>query len=150
MKQESKTAAVCPSTKTTHGGGSRDGVRERVAVQCDSNTDDKPKPSSTDASVQRFFAESWVAANGVVWSWIKSKAKEYAKNRRPFSMQQLLSMARYSGEVEHSDQDPDFKVNNTSIPALSRLLDEQCPEVEPFHEKRRSKCDWSFTSEGKQ
>lgn len=90
-------------------------------------------------STVRQRALDWIRLNPEAWLRFKGHALHEAAHGRRVSVQWLLEDCRKYDRV-NSAGDP-VKVNNSFAPIFARQLVEECPEVRPFIEMRRSVYD---------
>mgnify|MGYP001748199042 CR=1 FL=1 len=84
-------------------------------------------------------ALAWVEDNPTAWAHVEREALSRASKGTRVSPQELFEHVR-----RHDFMDADgghVMVNNTLIPALSRILMARHPELSPFIERRASACD---------
>lgn len=98
--------------------------------------------SSIEAALIRSEAEQWIAANRDAWDAMVSIAKREAQAERRFSVRWLADNIRLKEYV--SLDGSTTTVTNNLLPALARLMVEQCPSLRKSIEMRRASCDSAF------
>lgn len=132
MGGRNKKARIANDLGGRHGDPGCEGARESAHE----NT------TTRDASAQRREAELWRRRNPDAWQHFVNLAVNEAANERKFSMQFLMEDVRRKSFVDEIGLPSG--INNTIRPALTRLLIEEHPEVEPYVETRRATCDRAF------
>lgn len=96
----------------------------------------------SDAQIQRERAADWIRENPDAWAWIVGEAVKEARAERRFSPRYLAESLRSKDFV--SVDGSASTINNNLTPSLARHLIDQHPEVAPWLELRKSKCDSAF------
>lgn len=96
----------------------------------------------SDAQIERERAADWIRENPDAWAWIVGEAVKEARAERRFSPRYLAESLRSKDFV--SADGSSSTVSNNLTPSLARHLVEQHPEVKPWMELRRSRCDDAF------
>ena len=89
------------------------------------------------------YAEAWrdeSEENRRAYDWFVKRAKSYAAQGHFFGMKDLAEEYRWH-VWQTADKQGGFKLNNSIVTPLSRLILQDAPEVEPWMVTRKAKCD---------
>lgn len=91
-------------------------------------------------------AEQWRRDNPEAWAYIVTRACEYAKEGRPFTMQGLIESVRSKAFVDRHGNDT--KTNNDFAAVFARWLMIEYPQTRGLIECRRSVFDSLVVCDG--
>ena len=74
-----------------------------------------------------------------VYAEFVDTAREMARHQRKFGIQFIAEVYRWEHRIDPTDVD--YKINNTTLAGLSRLMVRDAPEIEPYLTMRESACD---------
>jgi hypothetical protein len=102
--------------------------------------EERTEPMS--AEVMYSTAKEWIDNNPAVWSAAKTMARSRAKFGKRVSMKRIIEDLR--DEFGMAWQTEEFKLSNSVTSCLARFLVQECPEVKPYIQFKRSKVDRFF------
>lgn len=105
------------------------------------------QPANKKAAELEARARAWVACNSHIWAiWVR-KVKAATNTGQRWSIQSLAEQARTLDTV--NDCGEPFRVNNTLLPALARILCEEVSEARRFVEVRTSVFEQAYAERHK-
>ena len=105
------------------------------------------QPANKKAAELEARARAWVAGNSHIWAiWVR-KVKAATNTGQRWSIQSLAEQARTLDTV--NDCGEPFRVNNTLLPALARILCEEVSEARRFVEVRTSVFEQAYAERHK-
>lgn len=118
-----------------------------VAATTEAKDEEKGTPSQTmvadsvtDRARRRMArALAWVGANPQAWTYVEREALSRASEGARVSPQELFEFVRWHDFTDAGGGHT--TVDNTLIPALSRILTARHPELSPLVERRASAYD---------
>lgn len=85
------------------------------------------------------IAREWARRNPEAWAFMQAFAADMCSRGRRFGMKALAERVRW--ELAYSPREVPYKLNNSLVAALARLLIEADPRLEDFIETRKSVFD---------
>ena len=135
------------TTATSEGNKARSASPLRLFCCLPKGETYTDQPANKKAAELEARARAWVACNSHIWAiWVR-KVKAATNTGQRWSIQSLAEQARTLDTV--NDCGEPFRVNNTLLPALARILCEEVSEARRFVEVRTSVFEQAYAERHK-
>lgn len=135
------------TTATSEGNKARSASPLRLFCCLPKGETYTDQPANKKASELEARARAWVAGNSHIWAIWVCKVKAATNTGQRWSIQSLAEQARTLDTV--NDCGEPFRVNNTLLPALARILCEEVSEARRFVEVRTSVFEQAYAERHK-